>query len=84
MYFLDCYGIQFELFYELDRAYPYNRGPVIIEAVDRTRSINVCGLQHRKHTGRAYNLACSRVQVGVLCIQYVPHRRDAILHRTAG
>jgi hypothetical protein len=67
VYFLDHYRIRFELFYELKRAYPYNREPVIREAVDRTHSINVCSLQPRKHTGRAYNLACSKVQVGVFC-----------------
>ena len=45
VYFLDRYGIRFELFCELERIYPYDREPLIRKAVDRTRSINVWGPQ---------------------------------------
>lgn len=45
VYFLDRYGIRFELFCELERIDSRDREPLVREAVDRTRSVNIWGPQ---------------------------------------
>jgi catechol 2,3-dioxygenase-like lactoylglutathione lyase family enzyme len=45
VYFLDRYGIRFELFCELERIQSRDREPLIREGVDRSRSVNVWGPQ---------------------------------------
>lgn len=45
VYFLDRYGIRFELFCELERIGDPDRKPLIRENVDRERSVNIWGPQ---------------------------------------